>query len=613
MRFLFNSREALCKSPFGAVRIYSSVRFNFPFEADAESIIYGVSLIVKKYTGETVKLPMSLMTADKVFFEFSTDLILSEEGIYFYYFEIYTGSGTVFCGRGKGGAAVCASEPPAEQWQLTVYGSYPEKPHPLSGGIIYHVFADRFCKGGYLPSSVKKHSVSKEWNELPTVADPDGVFRANDFYGGNLRGIADKLDYIASLGVNAIYLSPIFEAASNHRYDTGDYFKIDPMLGDEKELKNLIDEADKRGIYIMMDGVFNHTGADSRYFNKFGNYDTVGAYQSAASEYYDWYTFKKFPDKYDCWWGITVVPTLNKSHSGVRKLVGDVVSKWISFGIKGLRLDVADELPKDYIYDIRRTVKSLYADSYLLGEVWEDASTKVSYGVMRPYLLGSQLDSVMNYPFKEAILGFVKNGDKNGLTETVMSLLENYPPYAVSLLMNIIDTHDTVRAVNYFLDIDVSDWTKSRKRSFVIPQPALDKAVKKLKAAALIQFTLPGIPSVYYGDEVGLTGFEDPLNRAAYPYGRENTELLEFYRRLGQFRKEFKDSLNSISFVDNADGLLVYKIAGNFATVVVNCTGQKMEYIVTRSSRDFLSGAKYPKNKSVTLENDGYFLLLNKL
>ncbi|MDR1939432.1 MAG: glycoside hydrolase family 13 protein [Clostridiales bacterium] len=609
---LYDSRHQRYKRPFGAAAINQTTYFDFFLNSEGAEV-FGVSLIARKYTGEVINLPMARGGVIDGCDVYSTDLILSEEGIYFYRFEIYTAQGTVFCGRAEGGKAAIGRNFP--EWQLTVYGGFLGRRHPLAGGVIYHIFADRFKKGKTDREIFKKGAVFKDdWFEPPTVADPDGVFRANDFYGGNVEGIIEELDYIESLGVTLIYLSPIFEAASNHRYDTGDYFKIDGIFGDESGFARLIEEAKKRGIYIMIDGVFNHTGSDSKYFNKYGNYPTVGAYQSKDSEYYDWYNFTSYPDAYDCWWGITVSPTLKKDNPKVRRLVRDVIKKWFAFGVKGLRLDVADELPKDYIYDIRRTLKAIDGESYLLGEVWEDASVKISYGTMRPYLLGGQLDSVMNYPFKDAILNYVKGGGREAFIETVMSILENYPEYCASALMNIIDTHDTVRAVNYFLEGDYSGLTAAQKRRLIIPKDDLLQAYKKIKTAALLQFTLPGIPSVYYGDEAGLTGFGDPLNRAAYPFGRENRGLLEFYRRLGAFRREFKDALGSIRFdFDADDGVLVYKIADEKAAVVVNGSGKKRFYTADCGARDYLSGKRLEKGKKIEMQaGEGFLPVFDK-
>ena len=175
-------------------------------------------------------------------------------------------------------------------WQLTVYDKSFVVPDTIKGGVIYHIFADRFAHAG--KDVQPRYGYLKKWGEKVTVREPDGSYRANDFFGGNFKGITGKLDYLASLGVTEIYLSPIFESSSNHRYDTGDYMKIDPLLGTEDDFRELITQARKRGIGIILDGVFNHSGADSVYFNQLGHYDSVGAYQSKDSPYYDWYYFR---------------------------------------------------------------------------------------------------------------------------------------------------------------------------------------------------------------------------------------------------------------------------------------------------------------------------------
>ena len=619
---MFDSRNLYYKNPFGAVRVNQPVKFVFP--AAKGLAAYGVALVVRKYDGEIRHIPLYPVKdgANHDESEYSAELILSEQGIYYYRFEVYALDGVLSFGKAeRGGKAVCGS---ADEWQLTVYDGF-STPSFMSGGVIYHIFADRFKKGAGKRCSAekirgadggtsegawlkRKYAVTKNWDERPTVADPDGVFRANDFFGGNFEGITEELDYIASLGVNLIYLSPIFEASSNHRYDTADYFNIDPLLGDERDLKELIDQAAKRGIGVMFDGVFNHTGADSRYFNKFGHYGDIGAYQSKLSKYYDWFNFSRYPDEYDCWWGITVVPTLNKSNAGVRALIRAAVEKWTVFGFKGIRLDVADELPKDYLFDIRKTAKTISPDTYILGEVWEDASTKISYGTMRPYLLGSQLDAVMNYPFMKAILSFVKNGDKAAFKEAVLTISENYPEYALCLSMNIIDTHDTVRAANFFLDKNYSGLSKAQKSALEISKTEWTRAYEKLKMAALLQFTLPGIPSIYYGDEAGLTGFEDPLNRAAFPWGRENTQLLAFYRRLGAFRKEHREYLGLISFIEHSE-LLIYVLSGGRALVVVNNGGSDSRYVADRAYEDYLTGKIFGKGDAAQLKRGEYLLL----
>lgn len=424
--------------------------------------------------------------------------------------------------------------------QLTVYDADFKTAEWLKGKIIYHIFPDRFkrIEDGKRPEFGR----FKRWSDELTIFDPDGVYRANDFYGGNIKGIISELDYLVSLGVGAIYLSPIFESHSNHRYDTGDYTKIDPLFGTEEEFAELIAEADKRGIGIILDGVFNHTGADSLYFNKFGNYPGVGAYQSPESPYYDWYTFTSYPDVYDCWWGVTVVPTVKRNCAAFQEFIagnGGVIEKWTSKGVKGWRLDVADELSSEFIEEIRKKVKSM-GDIALIGEVWEDASTKVSYGEKRKYLFGNELDGTMNYPFRTAILNLFKDRSAAAFVNAVMSIVENYPKDALYSSMSLLGTHDTVRIITALGD-EHNMRSKSERLLYRMGAEEYRSAKTKLKAASALQYFLPGLPTVYYGDEIGMQGFEDPINRRPFARGFEDPELLAHYRYLGRIHREFTD------------------------------------------------------------------------
>jgi len=369
--------------------------------------------------------------------------------------------------------------------------------------------------------------------------DPDTEFA----YVGTDKGIEKKLDYIASLGVNCIYLNPIFEAHSNHRYNTADYFKIDPSLGTEKDLCRLTKKAEKYGISIILDGVFSHTGDDSIYFNKQGRYSSVGAYQSKASPYHNWYKFTDFPDKYEAWWGVPTLPETNENNPSFTEFItgeNGVIRYWLKKGIKGWRLDVADELPDEFLDRIRLAVKSEGEDKFLLGEVWEDASNKISYNRRRRFLRGEQLDSVMNYPFANAIVDFLKCGNAEQLCDVVLSVIENYPPQVTRLLMNHIGTHDTARILTRLGSNQVYENDRESQSKAKLSESEKENGIRLLKLAAVLQYTLPGVPSLYYGDEAGLEGYGDPFCRATYPWGNENAELLEFYKSLGRFRRGCK-------------------------------------------------------------------------
>ena len=471
---------------------------------------------------------------------------IETEGLYWYHFDYcssYGRSSVLQCDNGVGGFV--GSQFARKDWQLTVTEKDFTTPDWLKGGIIYQIFPDRFYNSGEKKKNVPTDRVMREdWgNEPEWRPTPDGKVLNNDFFGGDLKGIQEKLPYLKSLGVNCIYLNPIFEAHSNHRYDTADYGKIDPVLGTEKDFKNLCKEAKKQGIHIILDGVFSHTGDDSVYFNRKGRYETLGAYNSPESPYYKWYKFTDYPDKYQSWWGFVTLPEVIEEGEEYRNFIngkGGIVEKWLKAGADGFRLDVADELPDIFIDELRDRLKLTKPDALLMGEVWEDATTKHSYGSRRRYLLGSQFDSVMNYPFANAILDFCRNGKAENFMETVMQIVENYPKQCLDVMMNHIGTHDTERAITKMAGESCEYRDRVWQSQHFLDDEKYAKGVKLLKCAVALQYTLPGVPSVYYGDEAGLQGYKDPFNRGCYPWGKENQELVTFYRTMGEIRTENK-------------------------------------------------------------------------
>ena len=529
----FDSRNTTYKTPFGAVATHQRVRLLFPVEKTLGAI--GVVLVVR---GEkTWKLDMHYAGSDKAYDDYKLEFILPNAGIYFYRFEVITPKGILFVGKEESGKAVIGDWLP--EWQLTCYDSSFTTPKWLKGGVIYHIFPDRFNREEDGVRPVK--GPFKEWNEPLTIVDADGVYRANDFYGGNARGVMEKLPYLQKLGITCIYFSPIFESYSNHRYDTADYTKIDRLFGSEKDFKALIDEAEKYGISIILDGVFNHTGADSIYFNKFDTYPEKGAYQSKDSKYYDWFTFQDFPEVYDCWWGCTVVPTVSRKAKTFQDFIageGGVIEKWTTLGVKGWRLDVVDELSTPFVRAIRQSAKHVDDEIAVIGEVWEDASTKESYGEKRTYFLGKELDGVMNYPFRTAIIEAILKKDGIAFKNAVYDIMENYPKQALDCCMGLVGTHDTIRILNVLAEVKIPA-TKKEKLDYVLTQEEYEKGVRRVKLASALQFFLPGVPTVYYGDEIGMDGFEDPINRRPYAWDNPNLELLAHYQMLGEIHKEF--------------------------------------------------------------------------
>ena len=477
--------------------------------------------------------------------EYSTNVSRETSGLLWYQFVFTSPDGCFYggCDADHLGGNLCLYDhlEPDRSFQITLTEPDFTVPAWAKGAVMYQIFPDRFYRaaGSGDPTGKKLH---ENWNDAPEFRpDPvKGYYAADDFFGGNLRGIEEKLPYLASLSVEILYLNPIFKAYSNHRYDTGDYETVDPLLGTNEDLAHLCAEAKKYGIRVILDGVFSHTGSDSRYFNREGRYPSVGAYQSPDSPYASWYSFEHFPDKYDCWWGVWSLPCVKETDPSYTGYVltgkNAIVKRWMRAGVSGWRLDVADELPDEFLRVLREEVKTADPNALILGEVWEDASNKVSYDTQRAFLYGRELDTVMNYPLKNAVVDLL-TGEVDGcdFIKRVYSLRENYPPETFACLMNFLSTHDLERITTRLTGR--TDALSREEQARYAPDAAqllIAKALHKL--GALILYSLPGMPCIYYGDEAGLTGCRDPFNRGTYPWGHEDTELLAWYRALGALR-----------------------------------------------------------------------------
>lgn len=604
----FNSRKIECKSPYGAVKCGEKLSLHFPI---ASWVSVDKMYVFIRLGDVSTPVEMRFEKSENGFSVYTADYVFDAAGIYYYRFEMRNRDGVWYYGRGENGESVCGENLP--EWQLTVYKSTYKTPDFAKGNIIYHIFVDRFNRADGVKTK-RKYRLHESFSESPEVVSADGKYYADDFFGGNFNGIREKLDYLEELGVGIIYLSPIFKAYSNHRYDTGDYLKVDELLGTEDDFKRLLDAAHEKGMKVILDGVFNHSGADSLYFNKFGTYDSLGAYQSKSSPYYDWYYFKKFPDEYACWWGCDNVPDLNKSNKDYRALVfgeNGVVEKWQKLGADGWRLDVVDELPIDFVNLLIKKIKSVNKDALVIGEVWEDASTKVSYGELRPYLLGDQLDGTMNYPFMNAIIAYVRDGDEKFFKDTVQSILENYPKETVYCLMNSLGTHDTVRIINALSDVRAHGWSKTHKLGYKLPDSEYEKAKKKLYLASVLQFTLPGIPSIFYGDEAGLQGFDDPINRRPYPWGSEDKEILAHYKKLGRIRRENRAVFSGGFNMRDENGLVAYERAGgdDEILIAVNAGADDKTLFINKEYTNLYNNKEY---KDVVDVPGGAFVILKK-
>ncbi|MBQ3483752.1 MAG: glycoside hydrolase family 13 protein [Clostridia bacterium] len=464
-----------------------------------------------------------------------------ESGLFYYEYLFVRGAETLFTDT-VDNVTFSLLPHSAGRFRLLISSDDFVTPAWFQGRTMYHIFVDRFApRGGTRRPNAVYH---EHWDEEIEQfgAYPGAPVANNEFFGGTLWGILDKLDYLQSLGVGVLYLSPIFRAASNHKYDTGDYGEVDAQFGGREALEALLAECKRRDIGVMLDGVFNHTGDDSRYFNRRGNYSTVGAYESRESPFADWYYFKDFPDSYECWWNIEILPKLNLSNPDLhRYLVGEggVVDTYTKMGVRGWRLDVADELPNAFLDELRVRVKNnTDGNGVLLGEVWENAADKIAYGKRRRYFQGKQLDSVMNYPLRNALISFVRDGDAPALCATLRELWGSYPTAVCHSLMNILSTHDTERILTVLGGApDDGTRTNAELREARLSDTERTLAEARLCMAAALQFTVFGVPSVFYGDEAGMEGYHDPFCRRPFPWGRENKRLLAFYRKLGNMRR----------------------------------------------------------------------------
>ena len=463
-------------------------------------------------------------------------------GLYFFMLEINSQCGRVYGYKTSDGLRFSTEYSRENLYQLSVSDFKYGKSDNKLGGVIYHIFVDRFNKGGNVKH--KAGAITDDvWHTIPEYPlYPGAPLKNNHFYGGTLWGISAKLDYIKSLGVNTIYLSPIFDAASNHKYDTGDYMTVDGMFGGEAALLDLLAKAKEKGMGIILDGVFNHTGSDSLYFNREGNYDTVGAYQSQKSKYYSWYDFKSYPDEYTCWWGIDILPRIHPDKPSCRKYFignGGVIDKYASLGIDGFRLDVADELSDEFISQIKKRLNKYNKQSVLYGEVWEDGSNKIAYDVRKKYFLGDELDGVMNYPVRTGIIDFLTNNNPDSLAYALTDILDNAPARIRNMQMNLLGTHDTER----ILTVLGGERSDGRSNEYLSKKKMNDLergiAKRRLRMAYLILASVPGIPAIFYGDEAGLEGYHDPFNRMPYPWGREDHNLINYFRRIGKIRSEY--------------------------------------------------------------------------
>ncbi|MDP2369093.1 glycoside hydrolase family 13 protein [Rhodoferax sp.] len=561
----FDSRGVADKSPFGAVVAGSTISFGLGALPGASRVTLVVerrhmtgNQEVLEYT-EVARLPMTRSTVGKLD-RWTASHRFTDVSVYGYWFEVEIGGkrfayqnnrDPVFWTRekGSGGLGAVADLPASiksvRRFRQTVHAADFKVPDWAPDVVYYYVFPDRFRNGKrsndpkpgqdrYHDQTVELHSnwLDKPWK--PGTGDgSDAVFN-NDFFGGDLAGIIDKLDYIRDLGANTIYMTPIFKAASNHKYDTADYKTVDPAFGSNADFERLTAEAARRGIRVIPDTSLNHTGSDSIYFDRFGNHQSKGAFEGGKirrdSPYAGWYSFdpkQTEPDKqYKGWVGVTDLPELNKASPEFRHFAygadDSVMKLWLDRGAAGWRMDVAPWVPDDFWREWRRAIKRHKPDALTIAETWFDASK---------YFLGDTFDSTMNYIFRNTVLDYANGGKASALYPNIELMREAYPVQAFYALMNLLSSHDQARALHQFGYLDETTEAATVAR-----------AKQRLRLAVFFQMVFPGAPTVYYGDEVGVTGGDDPYNRATYPWadlgGQPDTALLADFKRLIKLRKD---------------------------------------------------------------------------
>ncbi len=573
MRILFDSKQPQFKTPFGTLLPKQKCTVHIHIPTDISTTAVRLELLQENSTpAQTV--PLSFLKTHGAYDVYRGTFSIPEPGLFFYYFHITTATGQFRLYKIGDDTNMEAGD----LWQVSCVPATHTVPDWAKGALIYQVFPDRFYRSGTcdLNGKLEPYILHLNWDEeVDWAPNHEGKILNNDFFGGNFRGITEKMDYIASLGVTILYLNPISKSFSSHRYDTGDYKTPDPMLGTQAEFTSLCEAAHARGIRVILDGVYSHTGSNSLYFNRKNSFPGTGAYQSRESAYYNWYTFRQWPDQYNSWWDFDTLPTVNKMHPDfIRYIITDedsVVAHWLKAGADGFRLDVADELPDAFLRLLKARIRQLKPDALLLGEVWEDASNKQAYGVRRRYFVDGTLDSIMNYPFRNAILDFVRDRDGGrSLQNTVMSIAENYPPQVFLSNMNLLGTHDTPRILTALVD-DFQGSRQEQARRF-LSRGQYIAAQERLLMASFLQYMLPGSPSLYYGDEAGMEGHKDPFNRRTYPWGREDMELMAHFKRLGQLRRQQEAlRIGDIRFTHAADQRLAFVRSCGEQTLRIYC------------------------------------------
>lgn len=468
-------------------------------------------------------------------FSLETGEFCDTSGLYFFHFE-FVSAGRRYYAYFEGGECF-ASDRFINESELLVYRREYSVPEWFTRGAVYQIFPDRFFRSGKVPKRADT-PYNDDWeNGVPEYPRRHGeAFPNNTHFGGDLYGIAEKLPYIASLGVKCIYLNPIFSAFSNHKYDTGDFLRVDPCFGGDEALSYLLGRAHEAGIAVVLDGVFNHVGDDSIYFDRYHRYGS-GACDGTDSPYYEWFSFTHYPDEYDSWWGIKNLPKVRRCESYRDFICKTVIPKYMNMGVDGWRLDVADELEADFLDDICAAIKGCKADALIIGEVWENAVDKIAYGERKRYFRGRQLDSVTNYPYRNAVVDYMLYGDAEAFVSTVKSIWRSYPPETLVCALNFLGSHDTERITTLLSGVRDEGFSNDELASKALSPQAHAQAFARVKAAYTILCFLPGVPCIYYGDEIGMEGYHDPFNRRPFPPAGFDSPESGFFAHINRVRR----------------------------------------------------------------------------
>ncbi|QBO36360.1 glycoside hydrolase family 13 protein [Periweissella cryptocerci] len=593
MAIYFDPLKIEYKKPFGAVLYGTTIDFGIKIEHEQ---VHSVTLNViedQRYAPKQV-VEFQPNKSNHWIGQFTAN----NAGLYFYYYEITLQDRTIYYGAKESGMSGSGqwynNLDEVHSYQLTTVSKIEKVPDWYKNAIFYHIFVDRFNNGnpdGKVTAPKPNTFLYGQMSDAPMyIRGVDNEIARWDFYGGNFKGITQKLEYLQNLGVTALYLSPVFESRSNHRYDTADYLQIDSMLGSLADFDALLAACHQRGMHVILDGVFNHVGSNSRYFNLYGTYEDLGGAESENSPYFSWFDFSEFPTEYNSWWGVKDLPVVNKNDDAYQKFIyktpqTSVIDYWTKRGVDGWRLDVADELPDNFIKGIRTALDRAGKDgeTVLIGEVWEDASNKIAYGERHYYLNGDMLHAVMNYPFRSLMLKLL-NGEISIMDFVlhVKTLQEHYPSWTFKHNFNNIGTHDTERALTM-----------------------VGKSMDKFNLLVQMFMTLPGVPCIYYGDETGLTGGKDPENRAFYPWDDVNPEAMNIYQDAIAMRKKYSwlvDASFDMFPLGRGVGYMYYHENGQYVIFAVNPTDMTQTF--TSGQADTSSMALWPERLVEMYLND---------